>query len=137
MFFEFLKCSKCGKSLLPDTNETIEVYKKNEFDGEILQMVKESSPIETPNYLIYKCIDPMCNNIEKLEHIEVLNRVSEGLARFARTLAQKEYLDSFKFKEYFTRYLVDRVTLDVITKKDLEKNLVIKELFNLVEKNNK
>jgi hypothetical protein len=137
MFFEFIKCSKCGNHLLPDTNETIEEYKKKEFNSEILQLVNDSSPIEIPTYLVYRCINTSCDNVEKISHVDLLNKVSEGLAKFARILAQKELLNTFKFKEYFTRYIVDRATHDIITKKDLERNLVIKELFDLVEKEEK
>lgn len=136
MFFNIIKCKDCNCSMQADFECSLQEYLQNEFkNDENLIIASESTPI-VPNYLILKCENRECSKTLKITFEEFFNELKNFWAELAFKSSQSEAKKSYTFDKYATKYLIDGVTNKALTKKDIEGNLVLKDLYELLEKEN-
>lgn len=134
MFFNVFKCNSCGEESIPDFDSTFNEYLEKEFTEDSLLILPSQEAPKIPDYLMLKCNNPECNKIEKITHDELLKKIRKGWADLAFRYRQEQNMDKFQFEQFSTKYLVDRVTRNIITKKDLENNLILRDLYKFLEK---
>lgn len=135
MFFDVVKCNTCGCPMQPDFDSSLDSYMKNEFKNESnIVIASENAPI-VPDYVILKCDNRDCGATLKMTFKSFFDKLTAFWGDMAFKKSQIEARDSYTFDKYATKYLVDSVTGKVLSKKDIEGNLVLKDLFNITEKN--
>jgi len=135
MLFNIIKCKSCDCNMQVDSDSTISAYMDNEFKNESNLIITEESPPVVPDYVILKCENRDCSSILKLTFKEFFDKLVEFWTNMAYKRSQMEARELYTFDKYATKYLVDETTRRVVTKKDIEGNLVLKDIFELTEKN--
>lgn len=119
----------------PDFEESIQTYMENEYKNEAGLLLPPDTEPKVPEYLVLKCENRLCFSTRKMTFKEFFETWTEFLGKAAFQRSQQEVRSSFNFEGYYTKYLVDRATRKIVTKKDIEGNLVFKELYKKTEEN--
>jgi hypothetical protein len=134
MFFDIVKCKKCKCAMHPNFDESIKAYMENEYRNDSNLVLPTETPPVVPDYVILVCESRECRDSQKMTFKDFFDQLVAFWADLAFKKSQLETRDAFSLEGHFSKYLIDRVTKKVITKKDLEGNLLLKELFDETEK---
>jgi len=137
MIFGILKCDKCGNNLSADFDLTVDSYQENEYKNEAQLVHVGTDPPVIPDYLIFKCENRDCGCNQQYTYKQVFEKVVEFWAKLAWTRSQSDLKQAYTFDKFTTRYIVEGVTRKVLNRKDIEGNLVFKDMIDLIEKDGK
>jgi hypothetical protein len=132
MFFEFIKCKKCGQTAIPSQDLTIDSYKDEGFFTVPLDFGSVSEPPTVPTYIIFKCSNTDCQSIEKIEHKDILIEISSGLSKIAWELYKQEFRKTENFEQYVTRYILDKGVNSFIREDNIATHPILKEYVKLI-----
>ena len=127
-------CSHCNqKTLTPSFEDTYQEYIKL-YEKEAL-LVPQAIPNKYPNFIICRCLNKSCSVIVRYSHEEFAKLLTQEWANSAWYQVLLEKSDNFNVENFYSRYLIDKNLNGItISKKDLEKNPVLRDLFYHVER---
>jgi uncharacterized protein YbaR (Trm112 family) len=128
-----IECPKCKGELELDQELTIQEYIEFYNNGISLEEIRDVLPYKKPDYLMFKCNNVECNNVQGLTEQEVLSKLKDSWAKTAWGMTKRLYQTMEGFDGHFTRYTMEKELGKFITEEELENHPILKRYKDLVD----
>ena len=128
-----LECPKCKGEFNLEHELTVQGYLEAYTTTVPIEELKNNLPEWKPDYVVYRCDNPDCGHTEKLNNVEVLERLKICWAKEAWNMAKCLYQTMESFDAHFTRHTLENELSKTITEAELESNPILKRYKIMVE----
>lgn len=107
MFYQLVKCIKCGTGMTIDFDLTIKEFSEKEFFIEPSLLALNDEPPRVPDYQILRCANEKCGHIQKMEIKDILFNINIELSRIAWEGRKQATLNATRLMGFSTRYIFE------------------------------